>query len=74
MLHLSVDAGSHRGSQLLGAALEGAEELAKLIQQRVPGLLFPRLLVLQVSLQLLDICNEQRGRCWCQQYLQRWSG
>lgn len=62
MLHLSMDAGCDSGSQLLGGALEGADELSKLIQQRVPGLLFSYLLVLQVSLKLLDICNKQRGR------------
>lgn len=62
MLHLSMDTGCDSGSQLLGGALEGADELSKLIQQRVPGLLFSYLLVLQVSLKLLDICNKQRGR------------
>jgi len=62
VLHLGVDAGCDSGSQLLGAALEGADELSKLIQQWVPRLLFSYLLVLQVSLQLLDICNKQRGR------------
>lgn len=60
MLHLSMDAGCDSGSQLLGAALEGADELSKLIQQRVPGLLFSYFLVLQVSLELLDICNSQK--------------
>ena len=74
MLHLSMDAGCDSGSQLLGGALEGADKLSKLIQQRVPGLLFSYLLVLQVSLKLLDICNDQRGRRLCHRYLRRWSG
>lgn len=74
MLHLSMDAGCDGGRQLLGGALEGADELSKLIQQRVPDLLFSCLLVLQVSLKLLDICNNQRGRCLCRWYVRRPSG
>lgn len=62
VLHLSMDIGCDGGSQLLGAALKGADELSKLIQQWVPGLLFSCLLVLHVSLELLNVCNSQRGR------------
>lgn len=68
MLHLSVYAGCDSGSQLLGGALEGADELSKLVQQRVPGLLFSRLLVLHVSLKLLDVCKNQRGRRFAHQH------
>lgn len=62
VLHLSMDIGCDGGSQLLGGALEGADELPELIQQWVPGLLFSCLLVLHVSLELLNICNSQRRR------------
>lgn len=72
VLHLGMDAGGDGGGQLLRGALEGADELPELVQQRVPHLLLSNLLVLQVSLQLLDICNKQRGRCWyCHLYLWR---
>lgn len=71
VLHLSMDAGCDGGSQLLGGALEGADELSKLIQQRVPGLLFSYLLVLQVILKLLDICNNEKGGCLRHWYPQR---
>lgn len=67
MLHLSIDAGCDRGSQLLCSALEAAGELSKLIQQQVLGLLFSFIFVLQVSLKLLDICNKQGGRYLCHQ-------
>lgn len=71
VLHLSMDTGRDGGRQLVRGALEGADELPKLVQQRVPHLLLSYLLVLQVSLQLLDICNKQRGRCLCHLYLWR---
>lgn len=62
VLHLSMDTGCDGGRQLLRGALEGADELPELVQQRVPHLLLSHLLVLQVSLQLLDICNKHRRR------------
>lgn len=74
VLHLSMDTGCDGGSQLFGGALEGADELSKLIQQWVPGLLFSYLLVLQVILKLLDICNNEKGGCLRHWYPQRWSG
>lgn len=58
MLHLRAHTGRDGGRQLVGCALEGIDQLPELTHQRIPGFLLTSLLVLQVGLQLLNICKK----------------
>lgn len=54
VLQLNADVGCDVGGQLVAGALEAVDHLLELAQQGVPGLL---VLLLNVGLQLLDVCN-----------------
>lgn len=57
VLDLGPDASCDVVGQLIGGALKTVNHLLELANQRVPCLLFSLLSVLQMGLQLLDVCE-----------------
>lgn len=62
MLDLGPDASCDVVRQLIGGALKAVDHLLELANQGVPRLLFSLLSVLQMGLQLLDVCDREKGR------------
>ena len=57
MLDLGPDVGGDAVGQLIGGALEAVHHLLELADHGVPRLLLPLPSVLDVSLELLDVCE-----------------